>query len=59
MDIDSEDISFIPKDKIELNDREKHLFTFLLDFVKAKDIKVILRSAGGWVRDKVNKLQAT
>lgn len=42
------------KEKIELNDREKELFAFFLDFVNAKDVKVVMRSAGGWVRDKVN-----
>ncbi|KAL4474321.1 hypothetical protein ABPG73_015947 [Tetrahymena malaccensis] len=39
--------------KITLNEKEKQLFDFLLEFVKAKNIQVVLRSAGGWVRDKI------
>jgi len=38
---------------IDLNEREKQLFDFFLDYIAAKEVDVIPRSAGGWVRDKV------
>jgi len=45
--------AMIVSTKIELTEREKQLFDFLLDYINAKEVKVIPRSAGGWVRDKV------
>ena len=40
---------------VRLNEQEEELFKFLLEFV-AEEYKnsVILRVAGGWVRDKVS-----
>lgn len=38
---------------IKLNDNEKELFKLFTDFVKEKEVKTVIRVAGGWVRDKV------
>ena len=48
--------AMIVSTKVELTEREKQLFDFLLDYINAKEVKVIPRSAGGWVRDKVTFL---
>ena len=40
-------------DKITLTQNEQELFKFLLEVVKHKELNVILRVAGGWVRDKL------
>jgi len=51
MDIEG---SMMTTTKVDLTEREKQLFDFLLDYVAAKEVNVTLRSAGGWVRDKVH-----
>lgn len=38
---------------ISLTSKESQLFEFLLDVVKQYQCNVVLRVAGGWVRDKV------
>jgi hypothetical protein len=42
-------------DKITLTEEEKHIFDTLLDVVKTSGCGSVLRVAGGWVRDKVNR----
>lgn len=39
--------------EIKLTNEEKQLFDFLLNFIKEENINVVLRVAGGWVRDKL------
>ncbi len=41
------------KDSIRLNDTEKKIFKLLIQVVRDKSPNVILRAAGGWVRDKI------
>jgi hypothetical protein len=40
-------------DLFHLSHKEQELFNFLMQIVKEFDLKVVLRVAGGWVRDKV------
>ena len=44
------------KTDIELNPKEKDLFKLFTDFIKEKEVKTVIRVAGGWVRDKVSVL---
>lgn len=41
---------------IKLNETEKEIFRLLRDCVSETNLPVTLRVAGGWVRDKVGKL---
>lgn len=41
------------KDSIRLNDTEKKIFQLLMQVVRDKSPDVVLRAAGGWVRDKI------
>jgi hypothetical protein len=43
--------------KILLSELEEQLFTLLLDVVKYSQKDTVVRVAGGWVRDKVNKIR--
>ena len=44
----------IIKEKIELEENEKELFSFLKEIIiKNKLSNIILRVAGGWIRDKI------
>ena len=40
--------------KVKLTDNEQSIISLLLKFVEVNDLKVVLRIAGGWVRDKVS-----
>ena len=44
--------------RLQLNAGESQLFRFLLDFVRAKQLSVTLRVAGGWVRDKLMRTES-
>jgi tRNA nucleotidyltransferase (CCA-adding enzyme) len=39
--------------EIILLEKEKNLFDFLLAFIQEEKLNVVLRVAGGWVRDKL------
>ena len=43
---------------IQLTDREHELFTVLKKTLSHADLKTTLRCAGGWVRDKLLKLDS-
>lgn len=42
-------------DKIQLTPQEIELFNMFTTFVNEENLNIVLRVAGGWVRDKVNK----
>lgn len=44
------------KERIELSETERRIFTRLLDVVRHFELDTRLRVAGGWVRDKVSLL---
>lgn len=39
--------------KINLTDTEKYIFSLLKDCIQRENIPIVLRVAGGWVRDKI------
>jgi hypothetical protein len=48
-----EGVSYDASQAVELSDKEREVFTFLLAVNESFGLKSTLRVAGGWVRDKV------
>lgn len=53
LEITKKKSSYKLNDNFEFSEKECELFDFLVNFIKKKELDLVLRCAGGFVRDKV------
>lgn len=51
--------NYVLVDKIQLTPQEIELFNMFTTFVNEENLNIVLRVAGGWVRDKVSKKRSS